>query len=132
MYMKVTAGSFLTVRLNKRGTAVDRKSVFVKLVTRGSALLVAVGCAAYVGQSVRLAAQDKTTADGVYTDEQAQKGKAVYVRKCAACHGEDMGGADEPMVTPALVGDKFLKNWSDKSLGLLFEKMQTTMPGDMP
>ena len=40
--------------------------------------------------------------DGVYTTEQANRGKIAYVEQCASCHGLELGGGDE---TPALAGE---------------------------
>ena len=65
-------------------------------------------------------------ADGVFTAEQAKRGATVYGEQCASCHGEKMEGVAD--LFPALTGDPFVKNWTGKSVGDLFEKIATTMP----
>jgi mono/diheme cytochrome c family protein len=67
--------------------------------------------------------------DGVYTEEQATRGQAVYVETCANCHGPALEGAD---MTPALTGATFSSNWNDLSLGDLFERIRISMPMDRP
>ena len=67
--------------------------------------------------------------DGVYTLEQSNRGKAAYAAQCAACHATQLGGGDE---TPALTGEKFLTNWSDRSIDDLSERIRATMPVDRP
>ena len=71
-------------------------------------------------------AQATSVTDGVYTEEQAKRGATVYSEQCASCHGEKMEGVAD--LFPALAGDTFLKNWTGKSVGELYEKIATTMP----
>jgi mono/diheme cytochrome c family protein len=70
----------------------------------------------------------KTVWDGVYTDAQAERGLAVSKATCSACHGEGLVGSPDP----PLVGDPFLGVWSGRSVAELFDKIQTTMPGNEP
>lgn len=72
--------------------------------------------------------QGRTTADGVYTDEQADRGAQVIENYgCRNCHGAQLeGGADEQ---PQLVGDEFVTAWSGRKLDELYQKI-TTMPAD--
>jgi mono/diheme cytochrome c family protein len=66
---------------------------------------------------------------GVYTDAQAKRGEgAADSKKCTVCHGDNMTGD----VGPSLVGDEFLTNWNQKSLGDLFDLIHKTMPDNMP
>ena len=74
-------------------------------------------------------AQAKSVAEGVYTEEQVKKGAAVYKEQCAACHGEDLMGND---IIPGLTGDTFATNWTGKSLGEFYEKINLTMPALNP
>lgn len=67
--------------------------------------------------------------DGVYSDEQANRGKPVYVKECAACHGDTLGGGEE---APPLTGSAFMANWSGLSVGDLFERMRLSMPEGRP
>jgi len=73
-------------------------------------------------------AQGKASA-GVYTAEQAGRGEAIYKEQCAACHGDNLEGSG-PM--PPLAGMDFMTTWQGKSLGDLYEKIQTTMPATAP
>lgn len=78
-----------------------------------------------------LNAQESTGSvnDGVYSDAQAERGKAAYARNCQACHGEALTGID---VAPPLVGGTFLGNWTGQSLGDLASRIRTTMPLNNP
>ena len=74
-------------------------------------------------------AQATSVAAGVYTEEQAKKGAELYKEQCAACHGEDLAGND---IIPGLNGDTFVTNWTGKSVGELYEKINLTMPALNP
>jgi S-disulfanyl-L-cysteine oxidoreductase SoxD len=67
--------------------------------------------------------------DGIYTDEQAARGKVAYAKDCASCHGETLEGRGQ---TPPLAGTDFLSNWNSTTVGELFQKMQDSMPADRP
>ncbi len=70
-----------------------------------------------------------STRDGVYTKEQADRGRTSYGKACASCHGDDLGGVGQ---TPPLLGPDFTMHWSGQPVDELFEKIQTTMPADHP
>ena len=67
--------------------------------------------------------------DGVYTDEQADRGHSVYHSQCEVCHGESLTGGDE---VPPLAGAQFLANWNGLTLGDLFERIRKSMPLNDP
>ena len=67
--------------------------------------------------------------DGVYSDQQAGRGAALYQTMCASCHGDKLQGKGQ---TPALIGSDFVMNWSGMTVGDLFDKIQTSMPADKP
>ena len=46
-----------------------------------------------------------------------------------ACHGKDLRGTEGG---GALIGERFLSKWKEKSLGELFELTKTTMPKTNP
>lgn len=71
----------------------------------------------------------RSVQDGVYTREQADRGKAVYAEECARCHGAALRGGDE---TPAITGDTFVAKWRDHSVEELFERVRVSMPPDKP
>jgi mono/diheme cytochrome c family protein len=83
--------------------------------------------AAGAGRSV-LTAQEKTVWSGIYTAEQAARGKEKAVAECGACHGEMMEGA----LAPTLKGNDFIGHWYDSKLRELSDKMTTTMPAQAP
>ena len=78
--------------------------------------------------SLSLRAQQRTVKDGVYTDGQATRGKAIFDMRCALCHGERLEGA----AGPPLVGDVFLGPWDSQPLSNVFDKINATMPADAP
>src|SRR5271163_4737240 len=71
----------------------------------------------------------KSVWDGVYTDDQAKRGQALYNEKCSSCHGDTLMGGES---APALAGGEFLSNWNGLTLGDLFERIRTTMPQNRP
>jgi mono/diheme cytochrome c family protein len=80
--------------------------------------------------TIALCAQPATSVwDGVYTQEQANRGKALYGQNCASCHGSALDGSG---TAPPLAGADFKGNWNGQTADDLFEKMQTSMPADQP
>ena len=67
--------------------------------------------------------------DSVYTAEQATRGQTSYGQTCAKCHLESLGGADE---SPPLAGSAFLASWNGETLGILYERIRTSMPPKEP
>jgi len=74
-------------------------------------------------------AAGKTVWDGVYTAEQADRGKALYAQWCAGCHSADLRGDG---TSPSLVEEGFAFQWNDTSVGELFEQIRKLMPSDRP
>lgn len=73
--------------------------------------------------------------DGVYTTEQAERGKTAYLSPCGLCHGRRLDGApDDADMRPAppLARAKFIRNWNGRSLATLFEYARATMPQSNP
>lgn len=78
--------------------------------------------------AVALAASAQTSRsiwDGVYTQEQANRGKTAYAEQCASCHGVELGGGSE---TPGLTDEKFLGKWQNHSADGLFASMRASIP----
>ncbi|MEO8484247.1 MAG: cytochrome c [Acidobacteriota bacterium] len=82
-----------------------------------------------VGVLVRGQAASRSVWAGVYTDEQAKRGEALYKTNCATCHLESLRGAES---APPLVGITFASSWEGAPLADLFERMRTSMPSDAP
>ncbi|HJQ23264.1 MAG TPA: PQQ-binding-like beta-propeller repeat protein [Blastocatellia bacterium] len=68
--------------------------------------------------------------DGVYTSAQAERGRALYEKKCASCHGAQLEGAS----APSLVGSRFMGKWGqgDHSVDELYYITRTQMPYGAP
>jgi mono/diheme cytochrome c family protein len=68
----------------------------------------------------------RSVKDGVYTTEQANRGKAVYDDKCAECHGTMTSAT--PDMAPLLNDHVFQTAWKERPLVELFDKIRDTMP----
>jgi len=64
-------------------------------------------------------ADGTSIADGVYTDEQADRGKEIYDEHCLICH-------DKKYFRPVL------KRWEGQSIGMMYLIMSTSMPESNP
>lgn len=71
----------------------------------------------------------KSVWDGVYTDEQAKRGEALYMTHCAECHADGLTGQEQ---APALTGVSFAATWEGAKLSDLLEQMRTSMPEKNP
>ena len=101
-----------------------------------SRLLLAAALGAAFGALGRTAAGETASIrDGVFTAEQALRGRAAYTGPCDRCHGFKLDGApDDPDMLPAppVAGPKFLRKWDGRTLAVLFEYVRTTMPTNNP
>lgn len=75
-------------------------------------------------------AQQRTVWDGVYTDEQATRGEALYGEQCVKCHGASLQGNGEGALP--LTGATFKSNWNGVSMGAMFDRVRLSMPQDKP
>ena len=72
--------------------------------------------------------QERTVTQGVYTNEQADRGMQVIEEfGCRNCHGGQFEGGPEE--EPPLVGEQWVTAWAGKKLDELAEKI-TTMPAN--
>ena len=67
--------------------------------------------------------------DGIYSADQAERGKAAYFEACASCHAGDLRGDS---TAPSLVEESFAFQWDDTTVGELFNRIRTLMPSDRP
>ena len=89
------------------------------------ALLVAA-----TGPAISFAGQQRTVGDGVYTPEQADRGRKVYGVFCENCHAADLGGTNSgDSGAPPLKREGFM---AGSDANALFTKMRETMPFDAP
>ena len=86
-------------------------------------VLMAAALAAYSIGVVTIAAQSttRTTNDGVYTVEQAARGKTAFDSKCSGCH--------EPS---RFTGDSFFESFNEKPMKEIWDIASGTMPEDNP
>lgn len=63
----------------------------------------------------------RSVGSGVFTTDQAERGKQTHRANCTSCHD-----------ATAYTGDAFLQGWLDHTVFDVFEKLRTTMPNDNP
>jgi cytochrome c len=106
------------------------------VVPAAAVLLIAV-------PAVIIALQDparKTVWDGIYTEEQAQRGDRVFKSECSYCHQDDLSGGFFDNGTgraPALAGPRafdssFTERWKDMTLAEMVATVASTMPQQKP
>ncbi len=86
--------------------------------------MIAAACAAIFAQ------QSRSVWDGVYTAEQAGRGRAQYQQRCAGCHGDELEG--DVVEHPSLADGNFRDRWNGQTLGDLFERVHRDMPQKEP
>lgn len=91
--------------------------------------LAIISICAFGAISLLTAEPSKTTMDGVYTPEQAMRGRDLYGDKCYFCHGRALLGDGE---YPALSGNRFTNEWETNPVSLLFDRIRTSMPIKQP
>jgi mono/diheme cytochrome c family protein len=92
--------------------------------------LACVGLSVVLGARLAARAQDRTTWDGVYTEEQANRGEALYKDHCSRCHGVTLQGNGEGALP--LTGATFGATWNGVTLGAMMERVRLSMPQDKP
>jgi cytochrome c len=73
--------------------------------------------------------ESRSVWDGVYTEEHAKRGEAVYQKECGVCHGAQLTGGES---APPLSGGVFLANWNGLTMADLFDRIRKTMPQTAP
>lgn len=68
---------------------------------------------------------ERSVWSGVYSLDQAERGRETFEASCAACHGTDLSGRGP---IPALRGASFTGNRNGGTVGDLYEVISTTMP----
>jgi mono/diheme cytochrome c family protein len=85
------------------------------------AVFVAAASVSPVARAQTSASEARTTASGVYTAEQAARGRETYAMQCRSCH------------TPAShTGTTFASWWDRKPLSELYQFVTTRMPKNEP
>ena len=75
----------------------------------------------------RQANADRRTWDGVYTVDQAARGKARYEAGCSRCHNTELIGSERG---PALKGNALWSKYENDTLGGLYTLIRDSMPRD--
>lgn len=108
------------------------RSVFVLVVMIGASVVTyAAGGGVRTSEPYKLlpaqenAPPTRSIWDGVYTKEQARRGRTPYLKLCAECHATNFRGTED---SPALVGRAFMRLWYGTTLDELFEITRVTMP----
>jgi quinoprotein glucose dehydrogenase len=107
-----------------RGKGTRKTEVATKQIILAAVL---AGASAFVYSAG--AQNSRSVLDGVYTNAQAERGRAVYAEQCTDCHGRALEGAYE---SHTLTGDEFISNWEGQPLLALFDRILITMSGAEP
>lgn len=87
---------------------------------QGWAFVLALALLTPGALSAQTASDQRTTLDGVFSEEQAERGRQAYMRACVQCH-----------VLSWYTGE-VLRAWEGRSLFDLFTVISTTMPENNP
>ena len=96
-------------------------AMIVALALTGGSVLLALSA------QVTQAKNGDSIWDGVYTQDQASRGRASFETNCSYCHHEQ----NDPE-GPALVGADFIDRWREDNLDSLFTFIKTKMPRSAP
>src|SRR5882724_10133194 len=93
------------------------------------AAVAIVGLAAVGTLYSALRAQDapsgsRSVWDGIYTQEQAERGHSLCNQHCASCHGDTLAGGE---VAPPLAGGDVLANWNGLTVDDLFDRIRRSI-----
>ncbi len=92
-------------------------------------LAVVIGTAT----AVIAAGTDTTLRDGLYSADQAKRGKVEYTTFCGGCHLADLSGTlSGDGGAPPLRGEPFVAFIETWNVRQLFDYIRTTMPADDP
>lgn len=126
-------------RVLTAAVAIAGTAAFIAVCTeQGAAAAAGAGQAAAPGAT-------RSVMDGVYTAEQAKRGRGPYEKRCVLCH-LDRGQGHEAMPeivgqsleregdpeAPAVAGEVFQKKWGGRNAWDLFSTMTSTMPVGAP
>ena len=84
-----------------------------------------------VAARVTAAQTTEPRSSGVYTAQQAERGRNEYTNACAHCHASDLLG-DVRQEIPSLADEDFLVRWGGRTANDLFKMISMDMPADKP
>jgi mono/diheme cytochrome c family protein len=100
-------------------------------MTKQIEFVIAACALVWVASSLHSALRAQSaTVDGIYTEQQATRGKELFTKSCVECHGAELAGLED--IIPPLAGEVFLKVWTGRTVGDLFEQVSTNMPALAP
>lgn len=101
----------------------------------------AAALVAFVLTGLTAAQGSRSVKDGVYTADQARRGRDHYRKRCILCHLDSgQGQQSAPVITgqsleregdaeaPPVAGDEFLTKWSGRTVRALYDTVAATMP----
>jgi cytochrome c len=118
-----------------------------KCTTGAAVALMTLALAAGNGGSARAVQTPakRSVTDGVYTTDQARRGRDQYRKRCVLCHLDNgQGHAAVPVIpgesleregdaeAPAVAGEPFQKKWNGRTAWELYGTMASTMPVGSP
>jgi mono/diheme cytochrome c family protein len=83
-----------------------------------------------LGETAPIQPGQKTIWDGIFTEEQAARGRQHYRQFCSTCHSTDLSGGGDG--EPGLVGETFMGQWRQRELSELFAFVSERMPFSAP
>jgi quinoprotein glucose dehydrogenase len=101
----------------------------MKLKVAAAALILPFAMVFVLRSTVHAQPPTKSIWDGVFSDAQAARGKALYSENCASCHGGELTGGE---MAPPLAGGEFMAGWDGLTIGDLFERVRISMPQNAP
>ena len=104
----------------------------VLILVAGSFLAASAGAASsFASQATDVtAASKKTVWDGVFSEAQTIRGEALYMKSCAVCHRNDLGGTASD--APPLRGRDFFIRWRGQTVADMLQEIQMLMPASNP
>ena len=91
--------------------------------------ILAAAIAGLAAAAALSAQPSKSVWDGVYTEEQEQRGFEVYDQECLSCHGPSLESGE---MAPGLADGAFKSNWNGLTVGDLYERIRESMLPDDP
>lgn len=92
-------------------------------------LLCLSGGLLFLAAAVATRAQAPSTVwSGVYTAEQAARGKTLYEENCSSCHGPFLEGFRSTGSAKALAREPFMDRWDGGTLDELYQFIRSNMP----
>jgi len=92
-------------------------------VVAGAVFVLWIG--AVLGGAMQAQESDVPIYAGVFSAEQAARGKLAFEANCARCHRANLEGTERG---PALKGENFWSHWENETLATLFVKVRDNMP----